>query len=297
MMSEDMLMGITGKLEELNDFETDHITLHLFLDPYQLLPVKGIQIQCDPDTTTNLTTQHRAESPDVVKLFTKFVNFLEGSNKDDLTTPFSKNVIGNVTYEGFQRGDRLLAYTNKCVGDYNKLIAIELGVKGFEGEEVQLGTQSDLFIVDGFVKPTLDQLVFLYENNLLYMQNSQINKKFLLNSLKAMIMNKNIQFIKSENKTIPVIIGIGDAYEIRQKAKVAALKDKHKFKDVYALGRAFTMDYPFASTVHKSQGSEFNRVWIDKKDMQKSIFQGSYKNYARLMYVAISRAKKKVFIL
>ena len=297
MMSEDMLMGITSNLEELNNFETDHITLHLFLDPYQLLPVKGIQIQTDPATTTNLITQHRAESPDVVALFTKFVNYLEGTNVDDLTTPFSKNVLNAPFIMHFKRGDRLIAYTNKCVGFYNKLIAEKLGITSFINEEVQLGTLPDLYKVDGFVNPDLDQLLFLYENNMLLMQNSQINKKFLLSSLKSLLQNKNIQFIKSNGKTIPVILGIGEAYEIRNKAKEAALKDRHKFKDVYALNRAFTMDYSFASTVHKSQGSEFDRVWIVKKDIQKSIFNGNYKNYARLMYVAISRSKQKVFIL
>lgn len=297
MMSEDMLTTIISRLEELHDFETDHITMHLFLDPYQLLPVKGIQIQTDPATTTNLTTQYRAESLDVVKLYTKFVNYLEGTNIDDLTTPYSENVLEAKTIERFQRGDRLLAYTNKCVGDYNKLIAQHLGITTFIGEEVQLGTQSDLFKVDDFVEPSLDDLVFLYENNLLKMQNSQINKKFLLSSLKAMTMNENIKFIKSENRVIPVIIGIGDAYIVKQKAREAAINDKHYFRDVYALGRAFVMDYPFASTVHKSQGSEYDRVWIDKRDIQKSIFNNSYTNYARLMYVAISRAKRKIFIL
>lgn len=297
MMSEDMLTTIISRLEELHDFETDHITMHLFLDPYQLLPVKGTQIQTDPATTTNLTTQYRAESLDVVKLYTKFVNYLEGTNIDDLTTPYSENVLEAKTIERFQRGDRLLAYTNKCVGDYNKLIAQHLGITTFVGEEVQLGTQSDLFKVDDFVEPSLDQLVFLYENNLLKMQNSQINKKFLLSSLKAMIMNENIKFIKSENRVIPVIIGIGDAYIVKQKVREAAINDKHYFRDVYALGRAFVMDYPFASTVHKAQGSEYDRVWIDKKDIQKSIFNNSYTTYARLMYVAISRAKKKIFII
>jgi ATP-dependent exoDNAse (exonuclease V) alpha subunit len=57
------------------------------------------------------------------------------------------------------------------------------------------------------------------------------------------------------------------------------------------------MDYEFASTVHKAQGSEFDRVWIIKDDIQKSILNNYYDNYARMMYVAISRAKKKVFIL
>jgi exodeoxyribonuclease-5 len=297
MMSEEMLMSIVGKLEELNDFETDHITLHLFLDPYQLLPVKGIQIQTDPATTTNLTVQHRAESPDVVKLFTKFVNYLEGSNVDDLTTPESDNVLYAENLDGFLEGDRLLAYTNKAVGDYNKQIAGKLGIDSFVGQEVQLGSQPDLYKVDSFVEPSLRELLTWYETGTLKLQNSQINRKFLVSNLEAIQTNKHIKFISSEGKIIPVIIGIGTAYEVRRKAKEAAIKDKKKFREVYAIGRAFTMDYSFASTVHKAQGSEFNRVWIDKKDIQKSIFGGNYRNYARLMYVAISRAKRKVFVL
>ena len=297
MMSEEMLTTIVSKLEELNDFETDHITLHLFLDPYQLLPVKGIQIQTDPDTTTNLTTQHRAESLDVVQLYTKFVKYLTGDNLDDFTTPFSKNVIEAKDIKEFKRGDRLLAYTNKCVGDYNIAIAKHLGITSYIGEEVQLGTQTDLYLVDSFEKPDLDDLLAMYESGKLKLQNSQINKKFLLNSMKALLDNEHIKFISSNSFVIPVILGIGLAYEIKQAAKKAAIEDRSKFRDVYALGRAFTMDYPFASTVHKSQGSEYDRVWIAKKDIQRSIFNNSYTNYARLMYVAISRAKKKIFII
>lgn len=297
MMSEEMLMSIVGKLEELNDFDTDHITLHLFLDPYQLLPVKGIQIQTDPDTTTNLTTQHRAESPDVVKLFTKFVQYLEGTNVDDLTTPKSENVLHATNLGAFRVGDRLLAYTNKAVGDYNKQIAEKLGITTFVGQEVQLGSQPDLYMVDSFVEPSLKQLLDWHETGKLKLQNSQINKKFLVNNLEALMINRHIQFINSGGRILPVVIGIGDAYEIRRKAKEKALKDKKKFREVYALGKAFTMDYSFASTVHKAQGLEFDRVWIDKKDIQKAIFGGNYRNYARLMYVAISRAKKKAFIL
>ena len=297
MMSEEMLVTIVSKLEELNDFETDHITLHLFLDPYQLLPVKGIQIQTDPDTTTNLTTQHRAESLDVVQLYTKFVKYLRGENLDDLTTPFSDNVIEVKDIKEFKRGDRLLAYTNKCVGDYNIAIAKHLGITSYVGEEVQLGAQTDLYKVDSFEKPSLEELLTMFESGKLRLQNSQINKRFLLNSMKALLDNEHIKFISSKGFVIPVILGIGTAYDIKQNAKKAAIEDRSKFRDVYALGRAFTMDYPFASTVHKSQGSEYDRVWIAKKDIQRSIFNNSYTNYARLMYVAISRAKKKIFII
>jgi len=297
MMSEDMLMGITGKLEELNNFETDHITLHLFLDPYQLLPVKGLQIQTDPLTTTNLTKQHRAESPDVVAMFTKFVEYIQGTNSKDLSTPESENVIHAKNINEFELGDRLLAYTNKAVGDYNTAIAKKFGITSYVGQEVQLGTLSDLYIVDDFISLSLDDIMGLYESGKLFMQNNQINKKFVLSSLKALIKNKNIKYISSNGLVIPVILGIGNANRIRTKAKEDALKDKAKFSQVYALNRAFTMDYSFASTVHKSQGSEFNRVWVVKSDIQKSIFNKSYFNYARLMYVAISRSRKRIFII
>jgi len=297
MMSEDMLLSITAGLEELNNFETDNITLHLFLDPYQLLPVKGMQIQTDPDTTKNLTTQHRGESPDVVALFTKFVRYLEGTNLDDLTTPPSENVIYKTDISDFKIGDRLLAYTNKCVGSYNKKIAKQLGITTYINQEVQLGSLPDLYKVDSFVKPTTKDLLEWYEEGTLKLQNSQINKRFLVESLHAMVECKDIKYIKSQGLVIPVICGIDEAYKLRNKAKEAAVKNRKKFKRVYALGRAYTMDYGFASTVHKAQGSEFSRVWIVKPDIQKAIFGGSYKNYARLMYVALSRAKNTIFII
>ncbi len=56
------------------------------------------------------------------------------------------------------------------------------------------------------------------------------------------------------------------------------------------------MDYNFASTVHKSQGQEFSTVFVDKEDIQKSIYRGYYMNYARMMYVAISRTRKTLYI-
>ena len=297
MMSEDMFMEITSKLEEENNFETDPITLDLFLDPYQLLPVKGKQIQTDPDTTTNLTTQHRAESPDVVKLFTKFVNFLEGTNTKDLTIENSDNVHYIRTIEGFRKGDRLLAYTNDCVGEYNLNIAKHLGITDYIGQEVQLGSLSRTYIPTKYITPSINKLIESYENGSLYLQNSQINKKYLKSNLQALIDCKDINFVQIGRQIVPVVIGINNAYLAIKKAKFDAVQDKSKFKWVYALGRAFTMDYSFASTVHKAQGSEFDRVWIVKSDIQKAIINGYYDNYARMMYVAISRARKTIFVL
>lgn len=294
MMSEEMFFEIISKLE--GTMEDDNIKIHCFLDPYQLLPVKGHQIMTDPETTTNLTTQYRSESPDVVELYTKFVHYLEGINSKDLTIPYSENVRP-LDINRFKRGDRMLAYTNKAVGEWNKQIAKKLKINSYIGQEVQLGSMLDTKIVLEFIQPTLSDLLSGFENGSLKLQNTQIAKQFLEPSLNALIKNNHIKFIKAmDDKVYPVIVGIGEASKILRAAKQKAVQDRKYFKDVYALGRAYIMDYSFASTVHKSQGSEFSSVFIDKADIQKSIKNNYYETYARLMYVAISRAKTTIWI-
>ena len=59
----------------------------------------------------------------------------------------------------------------------------------------------------------------------------------------------------------------------------------------------FNLQRPFATTIHKSQGSEFATVFIAQQDIKKAIRNGYYMNYARLMYVALSRAINKVVIV
>lgn len=304
MMSEDMLYDIVSKIEAiLYEYESTTpeaeptITLHCYLDPYQLLPVKGRQIQTDPLTTTNLTTQYRAESTDVVALYTKFVHYIEGLNGKDLTTPYSDNVRPLDISNFNAKNSRLLAYTNEAVGNWNKLIAKQLGITSYEGQEVQLGNMLDTVNMTSFIEPSLSEVLDLYATSRLVLQNSQINKNFLEESLKALIDNEHIKFIEDINGRIyPVVIGIGHANKVIKSAKEEAIKNKSRFKEVYALGRAFTMDYTFATTVHKSQGSEFSIVYIDKEDIKKSIRNNYYDTYARLMYVAISRCKKLLYI-
>lgn len=298
MMSEEMLYEITSRIEDMigRDDDSPTICIHCFLDPYQLLPVRGTQIQVDPDTTTELTEQHRAESLDVVALYTKFVKYLEGTNKRDLSTPYSENVRP-LDITQFKVGDRLLAYTNKAVGNWNKTIAQHLGITSYVGQEVQLGNRLDTTVVKEFIKPDVDYLVKAYLGGWLVLQNSQINNLFLVESLSALITNKHIQFITDDYGFIyPVIVGIHNANQAIKTTKEKALINRRLFVDVYALNRAFIMDYAFASTVHKSQGSEFDVVFIDKEDIKKSIKHKYYGTYARLMYVAISRAKKIIYI-
>ena len=308
MMSEEMFMELVAKIEDARNFDTDGIKIYVYLDPYQLLPVKGRQIQLDEEFTTKLTTQHRAESPDVVALFTKFVEFLEGTNTKDLKIDFSENVKKVSTTEAVQlfdiTKDRLLAYTNEVVGWYNKEISIYNGIQSFVGQQVQLGSNPDLVYVEDMIDKSsvvLSDVITWYLDSELLLQNSKISAKYMELEFSTLLKLDGVEFAKvainGTTKIVPVVLGIYNAYSLTKQIKAAAIKDKKNYKFIYALNKAYTMDYKFASTVHKAQGSEFDAVFVDVNDIKKSILPNYYDTYARLMYVALSRAKKKVYII
>lgn len=308
MMSEEMFMELVAKIEDARNFDTESIKIYVYLDPYQLLPVKGRQIQLDEEFTTKLTTQHRAESPDVVALFTKFVEFLEGTNTKDLKIDFSENVKKVSTTEAVQlfdiTKDRLLAYTNEVVGWYNKEISIYNGIQSFVGQYVQLGSNPDLVYVEDMIDKSsvvLSDVITWYLDNNMLLQNSNISAKYMELEFSTLLKLDGVEFAKvainGTTKIVPVVLGIYNAYSLTKQIKAAAIKDKKNYKFIYALNKAYTMDYKFASTVHKAQGSEFDAVFVDVNDIKKSILPNYYDTYARLMYVALSRAKKKVYII
>ena len=308
MMSEEMFMELVAKIEDARNFDTDGIKIYVYLDPYQLLPVKGRQIQLDEEFTTKLTTQHRAESPDVVALFTKFVAFLEGTNTKDLKIDFSENVKKVSTTEAVQlfdiTKDRLLAYTNEVVGWYNKEISVYNGIQSFVGQHVQLGSNPDLVYVEDMIDKSdvvLSDVITWYLDNNMLLQNSKISAKYMELEFSTLLKLDGVEFAKvainGTTKIVPVVLGIYNAYSLTKQIKAAAIKDKKNYKFIYALNKAYTMDYKFASTVHKAQGSEFDAVFVDVNDIKKSILPNYYDTYARLMYVALSRAKKRVYII
>ena len=308
MMSEEMFMELVAKIEDARNFDTDGIKIYVYLDPYQLLPVKGRQIQLDEEFTTKLTTQHRAESPDVVALFTKFVEFLEGTNTKDLKIDFSENVKKVSTTEAVQlfdiTKDRLLAYTNEVVGWYNKEISVYNGIQSFVGQHVQLGSNPDLVYVEDMIDKSdvvLSDVITWYLDNNMLLQNSNISAKYMELEFSTLLKIDGVEFAKvainGTTKIVPVVLGIYNAYSLTKQIKAAAIKDKKNYKFIYALNKAYTMDYKFASTVHKAQGSEFDAVFVDVNDIKKSILPNYYDTYARLMYVALSRAKKSVYII
>ncbi len=72
------------------------------------------------------------------------------------------------------------------------------------------------------------------------------------------------------------------------RARAKAWRDYITFKEC-----VICVDFPYAMTVHKSQGSTFDTVYLDSQDLNICADK-DYKTYLKLMYVALSRASNKV---
>ena len=90
--------------------------------------------------------------------------------------------------------------------------------------------------------------------------------------------------------------------KISKEAKKTSFKDdalrRKKWRHYYAVKDTYAnVKYIFASTVHKSQGSTYEKVYIDGNSILSLINRGDIDIAYRLLYVAVTRASKDIKIL
>lgn len=296
------------------------------IDPYFYTSEKNI---------TTLTKQHRAEASEVVETFTRFVNYLEfPSGKADLTL---NPKISKGTLKDFNPDtDRALAFTNKEVINVNNDIArilklpkeISIGetisINGLIGTLVAEPTDSFLcytiypkcvskgeLMQGDKLRDTIDGIeadIEKYNQRLpngepFYVEiNEEVYKVFAdidhhahAKEYKGEVEDIQIDLIKTNNLD-PEINLTEWCKENRGNTMVRA---RGLAWSTYLghQGLVWDLRRPFCTTIHKSQGSEFHTVYIAQEDIKKSIRGGHYEQYARLMYVALSRATKRVVII
>jgi exodeoxyribonuclease-5 len=86
-----------------------------------------------------------------------------------------------------------------------------------------------------------------------------------------------------------------DRYEDRlERRRDTAKEDGSKWDRYYELRERFArVDYAYASTVHKAQGSTFNTVFVDRRDLQAC--RGEERQ--ALLYVAVTRPARRLALL
>jgi hypothetical protein len=320
----------TKILDMLLELLPSHCEVIVFGDASQLPPVDGDSI--DPYNYTSdidkLTTQHRADNPSIVETFMRFHHYIETGTGMDLTVKLPTGTI-----EGFDPNtDRILAYTNDRVMELNTAVAVQLGLPEAisVGESILMnGITAELVEFNEdypTIYPTCVSKGMLMAEDKLYLAvaktRNDIDKfgtEIPYNRYSVRVedeyYNIHINF-KHYNKSKELKKAVEDAQHnviqehnldkdihlptwCREHSGYKGVKERSWAWSTFLTHQNLVFDVrrPFATTVHKAQGKEFNKIYLDQEDIKKSIRNNYYLTYARLMYVGLSRAIKEIIIL
>ena len=327
-------MSIMDLLLELLPAKTPVV---VFGDSYQLPPVDGDPIDPEfyAHEIEKLTKQYRSDAPEVVETFTRFVKFLEtGDTSIDLRLN-EKIKNGNVKLFD-PRTDRALAYTNEETININNRIAKALnlpreislgetvtinGLTGVLSDELPEGQPHSITIypaciakgrllkgdklqdkidkiehdMNKFRQKIVDGVMHhINIEGVLYSFYGDVDHYANDKDYRGDVEDSQLTLIHTYN--LDVDIDLKD-YCRTNKCDLTRARGKAWATYLSHQNLVFDLRRPFCTTIHKAQGSEFDTVYIAQDDIKKTIRGGNYEQYARLMYVALSRAINKVIII
>lgn len=311
-----------------------HAKVTIFGDPYQLPPVDGEPIEPYnyTDNVEELTKQYRAEAPEVVETFMRFMYYIKDGSEMNLK--MNPKIKSGTIKEFNKETDRILAYTNARVNELNSEVADMLGLPAEYsiGEDLlanQIKCEFSDNPADTFIYPTCISKGYLMKGQdlqLAIMQTERDSDKF---NTKKHVKHFPTCTIQIREQDYNIIYDpdhyhtqlrlkreveerqayLYSTYDIPEDVRLStwckehvgvpgvAERSKAWSRQIAHNNLVFNLQRPFATTIHKSQGSEFSTVFIDQEDIKKSIRKGYYGQYARLMYVALSRAIKRVILI
>lgn len=216
---------------------------------------------------------------------------------------------------------KVIAYTNNCVNYWNKTIRNVI----IENSDRAIITKNDLFISYTTIVNQFNECII--KNSEEYIVKDVVNYTHPTYNLKGYMVRfqaihggmvtpplfvlnhydiSNISaYMKISNNLIDI------AKTANNRVKSAKWKDYYKFKEscllltnVYkADGKILytrDIDYGFALTAHRAQGSTFDTVFVDVNNIVFDSAGQVYSNIEeinRRLYVACSRAKNKLYLL
>jgi len=195
--------------------------------------------------------------------------------------------------EWYKKNMQMLAYTNKQVDKQNRLL------------RYRYWKEQNIEATDAIIKG--EKLVFNDSYNASF-RNSEI--VIVDKVTKEFDKYKNIYYwhcIDSKGRTFKVVNP--DDYrtyreylqKVFEEAKSIDFRDKfkraEKWRHYFASKNEYAdVKYIFASTIHKSQGSTYDEVYINVNSLM-SIINYDIDMVYRLLYVAVTRASKEIKIL
>ena len=256
-------------------------------DPYQLVPEKGINWLAHTSEAQILSEVKRTSNPDIRDMSIYLRNLLIGGARDKINVTFDSDcvhilndeqMIQNLesTFKTSDMAGKILCFTNERVLKY--LQYIQKNIRKCTKNLIP----GKMYINNSFALTGRDEKV--YPETPVFLKELIIEKEY-----------KGIEYeiwsctIYGRHYDIPIV---KDA----NKARIALKKIKvdPAYIEAYDIvkNRLFDARQPWASTIHKSQGSSYDTVFIDLdsfnacKDLETAI---------RLLYVAVSRAVHTVY--
>jgi len=263
-------------------------------DLNQLSPVDGpAAVNPHEPFWEKLTTIHRTTS-DISKPLKLLVDMIDQKipmKYLDATDNFLRRQDIDKLYKEDNGEKIMLAFTNEAVQRHN--IAIQGYKEPKPGDIINVSTLK--------LKLILKQVYFEYMGALQTI-NGIISTETKYLPVQYMNELKYIKFYEFTNGM--TIAGIFGSYEnkiIRAKLGKKLVnankgnKDSRKFYREYKTINDYVaiMDFDHCMTIHKSQGSEYDNVYVDSVDLSKCFDK---QEMLKLLYVAMSRAKNKIFL-
>lgn len=286
----------------------------------QLKPVKSKTLSKVSLISNNftLTTNHRQDNKVIIKLveesrnniITDFTKY-ESENIDIYKSAkaMADDAIDNFKMQSnleFEKFCKILTYTNERVNSFNKYIHNALTDEEYHFNEIMTGYSNFRDII----KNSEDYLVKEFTKGSKFIPEIQLSLDGYHVMLKSMLSGTmNAIFILERNTPQNTKDVLGEAMEnIRLKALRS--NARNRWKGWYDLNDSFattfdvmhngriikkkTLDYGYAITLHRSQGSTYDLVYYDNNSIQ---FCYDLQEKRQLQHVALSRVREKLNIL
>lgn len=273
-------------------------------DDAQLLPVMGRSVIPSLETsirTVSLETPVRSRIPIIMEnnlkareavLTGNFLEEFQVNGKEAIhVLPSEAEEVVEEAFKNESESARILCYKNQTVIGYNQWVTKRLGYK--ELYNVGQPYISNNMVLEGNKKIlSVDQEVTVASigdfPREVHLANANIHDHETAHSL----LVRDIQLLTKGFGTVTVKVPVDmDAYL----ALIRQAKRQKNWPLVYELQENFCDLRPaYASTVHKSQGSTYDTVFIDLNDLHECTVGDTYR---RLLYVAMTRARKKVYFI
>lgn len=220
-------------------------------------------------------------------------SYTDKTTQEGLGYSFTKDTQKIIRYFVQNRHDtdiRFLAYTNKRVEEFNKLVRHEIYDRP---SKIELG---ETIIIDRSYQ--VDRDIIFNNNEEVKINSSEvyeidfeypIDKEANTDSvpLKVYIVNGCLPIIHEDSEFL--FLDILDQLKRKAKKKDLLWRDYYQTRNSFAVFK-----HRYALTIHKAQGSTYREVYLDYDDINKNPVSEEKK---KLIYTAITRASKHLTVL